>query len=975
MPNLPVSEHSPALHGRLTLVLLTHNRPAFVRRALQYYAALDCQVLVVDSSTTSNAEIAGQFPDADYHYVPQFSYRALAAKLKYAVQQVETPFMVFAADDDFALHDGLASALTFLEQHPDYGLCHGYSLMYQAQADAVSYYRRDRKVQEDYAYDSGRARALAYMGQYLPTLYAVTRTGLIRDWLAQVADDISFEWLEISQVFWLLASAKARVLPIPYVVRELNYLQSEHGSDVLGVLRRPDQTSVAAREAFAERLANVPSFAEHDPAQRHGAVLDCFDAMSECLSSGRSLGLELIVESRWKDAFKPPQRLFEPTQYVEMPFYNQAFFDQLTAIEFLIHAKPAGRLQLAQLEGVWTRQEMLLKGHANDVAETVIERLWKAMDYSVFNRRVVEQLVLRLSEVDETEACELLQAWAERLHSVDIRDNLETFASMPSGRLMSWLEARSPAPAQGQAITQYLQSQAATPQIGILLLDLDNDMEKLQVTLDSLVEGHYTAFKITVFTTGEPPVATTVLNTLHFVKVTKALYIDKLNQIARQSSCDWLILAEVGDQFTTAGLARAALELLKAPECRAVAADEIHRQHDGSLKAVFRPGFNLDLLQSVPALMARHWLIRRDVLVGAGGYSANFSQALEFDLLLRIIETGGMGWLAHLDEPLLICSAVPLEENVHERQTLIRHLTTRGYQAAVTSESPGTYRIDYRHSARPLVSVILPCQDNLAQLQATLESLRLRTRYNRYEVLVVDNASQGPDMLHWLDHNTQPAGRVRVLKSEQPISLAALYNAASQQAQGEFLVLLDSAAEVVNPNWIESLLNHALRPEVGVVGAKLIDASGQVTQAGLILSQRAGVLPAFSGAANGDHGYLQRLIVDQNYSAVSATCLMIGKALFESVGGLEDNLFASALSDVDLCLKVSQAGQLIVWTPYVQVVYPGSVAQPAQTLFSLQRKWPGNFAHDLAYNQNLSQLGGSFALGDAAAIDWAPLLG
>jgi GT2 family glycosyltransferase len=230
-------------------------------------------------------------------------------------------------------------------------------------------------------------------------------------------------------------------------------------------------------------------------------------------------------------------------------------------------------------------------------------------------------------------------------------------------------------------------------------------------------------------------------------------------------------------------------------------------------------------------------------------------------------------------------------------------------------------------------------------------------------------------MLHWLDHNTQPVGRVRVLKSEQPISLAALYNAASQQAQGEYLVLLDSDAEIVNPNWIESLLNHALRAEVGVVGAKLVDGSGQVTQAGLILSSRAGVLPAFSGAANGAPGYLQRLIVDQNYSAVSATCLMIGKALFEAVGRLDDELFASALSDVDLCLKVAQTGQLIVWTPYVQVVHPGSVAQPAPTLESLQRKWPGNFAHDLAYNQNLSQLGGAFALGDAAAIDWAPLLG
>ena len=138
-----------------------------------------------------------------------------------------------------------------------------------------------------------------------------------------------------------------------------------------------------------------------------------------------------------------------------------------------------------------------------------------------------------------------------------------------------------------------------------------------------------------VFTTGEVPAATSVSNTLHFIKVSKANYVDKLNQIARQSPCDWILLAEAGDQFTATGLLQASLELTAAPECRAVSTDDIQRQANGAWVDVFRPGFNLDLLQSLPALMARHWLIRRDVLVEAGGYSADFSRALELDLLLR----------------------------------------------------------------------------------------------------------------------------------------------------------------------------------------------------------------------------------------------------------------------------------------------------------------------------------------------------
>jgi glycosyltransferase domain-containing protein len=974
MQNLQVSEHSPVLDERLTLVLLTHDRPAYLKRALQYYQHFAGRILVLDSSAIGQAALASQFPGTDYRHVPQFGYHALQAKLAYGAAQVGTPFMAFVADDDFTLQAGLASALAFLEANPDYGMCQGYSLSYRASAGTVFYHRRDRKVPEDCAQASAPARLSAYLQHYLPTLYAVTRTELTRDWLACIPGDIGPAWLEISRAVWLLAAAKARVLPIAYGVRELQDGASPHSSERLRVLTAPDQASVTVREQFAEAFAVRQScLAALEGEQGRAVILEGLATMGECLAAGRSASSELIVESRWKDALQPPQRLFEPTQYVEMPFYNQALFDSLETIEFLLHTHPAGRSQLAQLEGLWADQEAFIEEHGNDTAETLITRLWKAMDCWAFNSRVVAQLVQRLHDIGETQAHERLQAWLTRLQAVAAVDSRQALAAMPSGQLMNWLAARSPAQADGERIAQHLAALPAGPQIAILLLDLDNDMDKLQVTLDSLVEGHYSAFKIIVFTTGEPPVATTVLNTLHFVKVAKALYVDKLNQIVRQTTCDWLVLAEVGDQFTPAGLARAALELRQAPECRAVFGDEIHRNADGSLTSVFRPGFNLDLLQSAPALMARHWLLRRDVVLEAGGYSANYSNALEFDLLLRIIETGGMGWLAHLDEPLLVCRAAVLAENVHERQALLRHLGTRGYQALVNSESPGTYRIEYRHSGRPLVSILLPCQDNLAQLHATLDSLRLRTRYTNYEVLVVDNASQDPAMEHWLEHAEQ--GRVRVLRSEQPVNLPALYNAASLQAKGEYLVLLDSDAQVVNPNWIESLLNHAQRPEVGVVAAKLTDAEGKVTQAGLLLGHEGGVGAAFSGEGRDSAGYMQRLAVDQNYSAVSAACLMIGSALFQGVGGLDDDLFGASLSDVDLCLKVGQAGYLIVWTPYVQVIHPGEVVQTVDALAALRGKWPTVFAHDLAYNRNLSQSGASFALGTEAPINWAPLLG
>ncbi|TVT85792.1 TIGR00180 family glycosyltransferase [Pseudomonas sp. H3(2019)] len=969
------SESGLPLNELLTVVLVTHNRPAFVRRAVKFYSTLPCRILLLDSSTHITEGIDGVYPSVDYRHLPQFGYQGLRAKLHYGVQHVTTPYMAFAADDDFIVHDALDASVSFLEENPDYGMCHGYCLMYLALASSVSYYRRDKKVCEDYSSERAQDRVIDFMQQYIPPFYAVHRTELLRDWYAVMPEDTIFEWQEIGHAYYMLAMAKARILPIPYVVREVNYLASEHNTEVYGTLTASDAKSVADRERFAQLLSTLPSTKTGlDPEQGKQLALDSFEAMADCLRTGRSLTAEPIFESRWTNVQKGPDRRFGLLQYVELPYYNQQFFDLLSQYEFLLHAMPAGRVQLQGLEGIWAHQEDMMRPRNNDTVESVVERLWHAYDSGPFNRQVVKRLAQQLELLGEADDARDMSAWAERLDAVSTRGNEEAFGAMRSGRLLKWLVARTPDADEVAATSRYLAAHNGGPQFGILVLDLDNDAAKLQITLDSLLEGHNHAFKIVVFTTGKPLAATTVHNTLHFVCVTQANYVDKLNQIARQSPCDWLLLTEAGDEFTAGGLLRAGLELHAAPDCRAVAVDEIQRDPSGALVDVFRPGFNLDLLQSLPTLMAQHWLIRKDVLLEAGGYQADFSKALEFDLLLRIIEQGGLAWLAHLDEPLLITRAPVLEDNAHERQALIRHLATRGYKAQISSAEPGTYQIDYRHTERPLVSIILASQDNLEQLQRCLTGIVQRTRYTRYEVLIADNASQSPDILQWLDGLGQPGDKVRVLRAHERLSQSALYNEASQQAQGEYLVLLAADSEVVNPNWLESLLNQAQRPEVGVVGVKLLDRDGKVTQAGLILGMNDSVGSAFVGEPKDAKGYLNRLVLEQNYSAVSAVCLMIRKALFDEVGGLDEHAFANAYGDVDLCLKAGQAGYLVVWTPQVQVIHPGTLPDAPQVLAALREKWAGPFQHDLAYNKNLALTGKGFTLDNATSVDWARLL-
>ncbi|RON49156.1 glycosyl transferase family 2 [Pseudomonas frederiksbergensis] len=971
MQGKSVSEHMLPLNELLTVVLISHNRPAFLRRAMKYYGDLPCKVLVLDSATE---HFQGELPDVEYQHVPQFAYSGFQAKIAYGVEQVTTPYMVLAADDDFIVHEALAESVDFLEANGDYGMCHGYCLMYLTLAGSVSYYRRDKKVCEDYSSERPQDRVVEYMRQYLPPFYAVTRTSLMKSWYALLPPGTSFQWQEIGHVYYMLACAKARILPTAYVVREINYGNSEHNTEVYHSLTYSDSKSVAEREAFAEFLVTLPTgIKDLDPVQGKAFVMESFDAMIDSLQTGRALTAELIFGSIWNNDLKEPKRRFGPQQYVEMPFYNQAFFDQLTGFEFLLHALPAGRMQLEELEGIWARQEHLLAPRNNDTPESVVDRLWQAYDANAFNRTVNKRLAAQLELLGEDEDAQSMRDWIERIEVVSADDHRPTFDKMLSGRLLKWLAPRQPDAEHVESIARHLAANDGGPQFGIFLLDLDNNVDKLQVSLDSLLEGHSKAFKVVVFTTGEAPAATTALNTLHFVRVTQSNFVDKLNLSAHQSPCDWLLLAEAGDEFTTAGLLRASLELAGVADVRAVATDEIQRTDNGALVDVFRPGFNLDLLQSLPALMARHWLIRRDVLIEVGGYQPDFSKALEFDLLLRIIEEGGLNGLAHLDEPLLIAQAPVLEENAHERLALLRHLGNRGYKAKITSATPGTYQIDYRHTERPLVSIIIPAGDDLALLQQCLQGVLLRTRYTRYEVLIAVNPNQSAEVNDWL--GAYQHAKVRVLCADHPLSDVALYNAASQEAKGEYLLLLAVDGEVVNPNWIESLLNHAQRPEVGIVGAKLVDREGKVTQAGLILGMNGGVGSAFVGERyDATSSYLQRLVLEQNYSAVSKACLMVRKELFDALGGLDDATFADGLSDVDLCLKAGQAGYLTVWTPLVQVIHPGVVQQGQQVLDALRDKWSAAFAQDQAYNANLALTGKGFALGESAPINWAQLL-
>ncbi len=591
----------------------------------------------------------------------------------------------------------------------------------------------------------------------------------------------------------------------------------------------------------------------------------------------------------------------------------------------------------------------------------------------------------------EQQLCKQEEFWLALDHFIEVTQRVAAENQTRPGQyeLNRWLAKRLPTPVQNRLIGDYLQQHAGGPLIGILILDLLGSSGKLAATIASLrlEKSLYATVNIVALSVGDVPI-TSAQSKLHFIKIDVHEYVARLNQVVEQGGFDWIMLVNAGDEFTPAGLMMLALELVAAPDCRAVYGDELQRLPNGDLGGAFRPGFNLDMLLAFPAGMASHWLIRRDVFLDIGGFDPEFSDALEFEMLVRLVEREGGAGIGHIDEALLITDAPRLRDNPQERLVIERHLAWRGYQGSVSVVLPGRYRLSYGHKTQPLVSIIIPTKDQLPILTRCVESLLEKTRYQNYEVLIVDNNSETPEARDWLAQmESLGADKVRVLRYPHPFNFSAINNAAAVQASGEYLVLLNNDTAIIQEDWLDALLNHAQRPEVGIVGSKLLYPDGRIQHAGVILGLRGPADHPFIGEPMDAPGYMQRLQIDQGYSAVTAACLMIRKSIYDQLGGMDEEAFKVSYNDVDLCLKVREAGYLIVWTPYSVVMHEGSVSQTHVDTAAhdmkrkrfmaeqdaMYEKWLSVLARDTAYNRNLALNGKGFELEADSNLTWRPL--
>jgi GT2 family glycosyltransferase len=476
-----------------------------------------------------------------------------------------------------------------------------------------------------------------------------------------------------------------------------------------------------------------------------------------------------------------------------------------------------------------------------------------------------------------------------------------------------------------------------------------------------------------------------------------------LNRRLAQSAADWVALIDAGDQLAPHALFAVADALFRHPEWSAVYSDEDRIDAAGTRSAPhFKPDFNLDLLRSLPyvgGLLA----VRRELFGDIGGFDACRDGTEEYDLTLRLAERVGAAGIGHVADVLYHRSTSsgrsrrPVAAICADMPAIVQaHLDRLGVAAtAETGVQPQFCRVRYRHDGpEPLVSILVPTRDQPALLKRCVESVLQGTEYQNYELILIDNDTTDPEAAEYLrlidQKEAEIGSRVRVLRHPGPFNFSAMNNRAVREtARGEYLCLLNNDVAPLGAAWLGELMAQARRPEVGAVGAKLLYPDGRIQHAGVILGVNWGA-PAghpYIGEPGEATGYWGRLQAVQSMSAVTAACLLTRRSIYEQLGGLDEDSLTVSYNDVDYCLRLREAGLLVVWTPFARLLHQGSASLQSEAerrefrarnhRFAgeervMYRRWLPRIAGDPAYNRNLSCLGTGFAIETEGPPSWDP---
>lgn len=454
------------------------------------------------------------------------------------------------------------------------------------------------------------------------------------------------------------------------------------------------------------------------------------------------------------------------------------------------------------------------------------------------------------------------------------------------------------------------------------------------------------------------------------------------NEALKMADGDFVVLTDHDDLLSPEALYQCAKAVQKEPQTDVIYSDE--DKVDMSGKKFFEPHFksdyNIDLLCTMNYI-CHLFVVRKDVMERAGLFESCYDGAQDHDFILRCTEKAEH--IVHIPKVLYHwrCHAQSTSENPESKlyafengcKAIKAHYDRIGIPAEV-EQGPfyGMYRTHYLWKEQPLVSILIPNKDHAADLKKCMDSIEEKSTYRNFEFIIVENNSTEEETFAYYKE-IEKRDNVRVLYYKEDFNYSRINNFGAKEANGEYVLLLNNDTEMIEPDSIKEMLDVCMRPDVGIVGAKLLYEDNTIQHAGVIIGFGGVAGHAFIGQDRDDNGYFSRIISVQNLSAVTAACLMVRRSVFDEVEGLNEE-FKVAFNDIDFCLKVRKAGYLVVYNPYAQFYHYESksrgqedsadkVARFQQEIGLFGERWGELLEHgDPYYNPNLTLDKADFSL-------------
>lgn len=458
------------------------------------------------------------------------------------------------------------------------------------------------------------------------------------------------------------------------------------------------------------------------------------------------------------------------------------------------------------------------------------------------------------------------------------------------------------------------------------------------------------------------------------------------NAAMEMASGDYIVLADHDDTLTPDALFSCVQAINQDPDCEVLYSDEDKLDMDGQalFDPHFKPDFNEDLLTSVNYI-CHLFVVKKELVREVGGFCHAFDGAQDYDFIFRCTEKAKK--ICHIPRVLyhwrchIHSTASNPESKMYAFEAGARAIKAHFSRLGIGVESVekgvdyGIYHTRFALDNEPLVSVIIPNKDHSRDLETCLTSLLDKGNYRNLEVIVVENNSTEPETFRYYEELQARRKAVRVVTWEREFNFSAINNFGVTFSHGEYLLFLNNDVEVIEPDVIREMLGYAMREDVGAVGARLLYEDDTIQHGGVVIGFGGIAGHTFIGHHQAENSYFHRAMCAQDYSAVTAACMMSKRSLFDQVGGFREEL-AVAFNDIDYCLKLRSLGKKVVYNPYALLYHyesksrgledtPQKVERFNREVARFIGYWPEIVIQgDPYYNPNLTLRKSNFALRD-----------